>query len=139
MFFEPDLTDELMHSPALPAKGGVKVKSRSSSCNGRLQGCTFFHSTPLRPGYGLNVSFKDDMDLLNHKIIDIAEKVNKGRQTLGGQHEKAVGDNKPACRLKEQRGEPAEAVNCKENMIVADESTAIIGKKGVHDYGLFIV
>ena len=86
-FFEADLSDELMRSPTLPAKPGVKVKRRSGSCDGRLQGCTFFHSTPLRPGPGLNVTFKDDMDLIHSKIIDMKKK-NKRRRTMGVQQRK---------------------------------------------------
>ena len=85
-FLDADLSDELLHSPTLPAKQGVKVKRRSNSCDGRLQGCTVFHSTPLRPGPGLDVSFKDDMDLINNKIIDIVKKKKKRRQTKGVQH-----------------------------------------------------
>ena len=83
LFFDPDLTADLINSPTLPAKEGVKVKRRSNSCDGRLQGCIFFHSTPIRPGPGLDVAFKDDMDMLNNKIIDIVKK--KRRQSMVAQ------------------------------------------------------
>ena len=76
-FLGVDLSAELLFSPELPAKQGVK--RRSSSCDGRLQGCVFFHSTLLQPGHDLvNVRYNDDMDL-NNKIIDIEK---KRRQTV---------------------------------------------------------
>ena len=82
-YLDADSSDELLRTPTLPAQQGVKVKRRSNSCDGRLQGNIFFHSTPLRPGPGLHVTFKDDMHLID-KMVDIKKKKNKnkGRQTM---------------------------------------------------------
>ena len=92
---DADLSDEILHSPTMPAKPGVKVKRRSSSCEGRLEGCTFFHSTPLRPGagQGLDVTFKDDTGLL--KIIDL--KMKKRRKTIGVEPAKVENLTAAAC------------------------------------------
>ena len=98
-----DLSDEILHSPTTPSKPGVKVKRRSSSCEGRLEGCTFFHSTPLRPGagQGLDVTFKDDTGLL--KIIDL--KMKKRRKTIGVEPAKVENLTAAACMSIGREGE----------------------------------
>ena len=77
---DADVTDELLCSPTSRETRGVK--RRSSSCDGRVEGSNetelgsiFFHSTPVRPGAGLGVTFKGDMDLINEKIQDLEKKI----------------------------------------------------------------
>lgn len=82
-FFDADLS-ELLFSPTLPAKQGVQRMRRSHSCDGRLQGSVYFHSTPLHPGHGLlNIKFQDDTNLIYNKINDIKKNKNR-RQTMTG-------------------------------------------------------
>ena len=110
---DANLSEELLHSPKLPAKQGVK--RRSNSCDGRIQGCVFFHSTPLRPGHDLtNVTFKDDMELVN-KIIDIKRNKKNSRLTMGVQPGKTKVENRP---------EPMDVE-------VADERAGVISETGV--------
>ena len=110
---DANLSAELLHSPKLPAKQGVK--RRSNSCDGRIQGCVFFHSTPLRPGHDLtNVTFKDDMELVN-KIIDIKRNKKNSRLTMGVQPGKTKVENRP---------EPMDVE-------VADERAGVISETGV--------
>ena len=116
-----DLSDEILHSPTTPSKPGVKVKRRSSSCEGRLEGCTFFHSTPLRPGagQGLDVTFKDDMDLL--KIIDL--KMKKRRKTIGVEPGKVEKLTAAACMSNEPGGEGEKVDNCQNSTDEAGKRT----------------
>ena len=116
-----DLSDEILHSPTMPAKPGVKVKRRTSSCEGRLEGCTFFHSTPLRPGagQGLDVTFKDDMDLL--QIIDL--KMKKRPKIIGVVPGKVEKLTAAACMSNEPGGEGEKVDNCQNSTDEAGKRT----------------
>ena len=88
LFLDADVTDELLYSPPTTKTRGVK--RRSNSCDGRVEGgketetgSIFFHSTPVRPGAGgLGVSFKDDMDLIQDKIVDLLKRKTKKTQQV---------------------------------------------------------
>ena len=118
---DADLSDEILHSPTMPAKPGVKVKRRTSSCEGRLEGCTFFHSTPLRPGagQGLDVTFKDDMDLL--QIIDL--KMKKRPKIIGVVPGKVEKLTAAACMSNEPGGEGEKVDNCQNSADEAGKGT----------------
>ena len=87
LYLDADVTDELLYSPPTTTRG---VKRRSNSCDGRVEGgketevgSIFFHSTPVRPGAGgLGVSFKNDMDLIQDKIVDLLKKKTKKSQQV---------------------------------------------------------
>ena len=115
-FLDADLSDELFQSPTLPAKQGVQPKRRSNSCDGRLEGCVYFHSTPLRPGHGLlNVTFKGDMNQITTKIIDIKRK-KKRQQSMVVQQGKTEDVTSSACILIGQRTDGEEVEKCQEDV-----------------------